>query len=331
VTVAVDSPDRVVEILRARAEHPSAFLTFNDGTEHYVEPSIEGAIAYRPAGRGHLIQLCGPIAAPGDRAPLLESFKRWAASQGRRITAVQLEREDGELYARSGFTVNQFGASYTIDLEAFTLRGTRFMKLRNKLKRSKRLGVSVRELEAGERVDDELDAIDAEWLKSKGRLAKELKFMVGERGGRGASLRRIFVAEHDGRLVAYVTYSPVWGERGGWLYDLTRRRPEAPPGTVDLVFHTALEQLREEGTRWLHLGFTPYVDFSREHAIDGYNPVAHFIMGQMGLHAGFLYPALTQLEFKLKWAPEMSPEYIAWQGNVSPGKLWHLMRVTGSI
>ena len=323
---------RVLELLAGHGDHSSAFLTFNDGTEHYLDPAIDGFVAYRPAGRGHVVQLCGPVSAAADRARLLESFKRWAKEEKRRVTAVQLLREDGELYARSGFTVNQFGTSYGIDLEEFTLRGTRFMKLRNKLKRSKRLGVTVDELAPGERPADELGAVDRGWLRSKGRLAKELKFMVGERAGRGDSQRRVFVARHEGRTIAYVTYSPVHGSRPGWLYDLTRRLPDSPPGTVELIFHTALEQLQAEGVRWLHLGLTPYVGFAHEHEIDGYNRVAHTIMEQMGKRAGFLYPALTQLDFKLKWAPQVvEPEYIAWEGGVNPGALFQLMRVTGSI
>ncbi|HKP92215.1 MAG TPA: DUF2156 domain-containing protein [Thermoleophilaceae bacterium] len=323
---------RVLELLAEHGDHSSAFLTFNDGTEHYLDPAIDGFVAYRPAGGRHVVQLCGPVAAADDRPRLLESFKRWAKSEGRRITAVQLLREDGELYARSGFTVNQFGTSYGIELERFTLRGTRFMKLRNKLKRSKRLGVTVEELAPGERPEAPLAEVDRTWLKAKGRLAKELRFMVGERAGRGAAERRVFVARREGETIAYVTYSPVWGSRPGWLYDLTRRRPDSPPGTVELIFHTALERLQEEGVRWLHLGLTPYVGFSHDHEIPGYNRVAHTIMEQMGRRAGFLYPALTQLDFKLKWAPHVvEPEYIAWEGGVNPGALFQLMRVTGSI
>jgi lysylphosphatidylglycerol synthetase-like protein (DUF2156 family) len=322
----------VLHLLAEHGDHSSAFLTFNDGTEHYLDPAIDGFVAYRPAGRGHVVQLCGPVAEPGDRARLLESFRRWARAQKRRVTAVQLLRDDGELYARSGFTVNQFGTSYGVDLEQFTLRGTRFMKLRNKLKRSKRLGVTVEELAPAERPAAELAAVDRDWLRSKGRLAKELEFMVGERAGRGDSQRRVFVARHEGATIAYVTYSPVHGARPGWLYDLTRRRPDSPPGTVELIFHTALERLQDEGVRWLHLGLTPYVGFAHENEIPGYNRVAHTIMEQMGKRAGFLYPALTQLDFKLKWAPHVvEPEYIAWEGGVNPGALFQLMRVTGSI
>jgi lysylphosphatidylglycerol synthetase-like protein (DUF2156 family) len=327
--------DRVLDLLARHGDHSSAFLTVNDGTEHYLDPEIDGFVAYRESGR-HVIQLCGPVAAPADRARLLESFKAWAKSRRRRITAVQLTLGDAELYATRGFTVNQFGTSYGIDLEDFTLRGTRFMKLRNKLKRSRRLGVTVEELTPEERRDpataEALDRIDADWLAAKGRLAKQLRFMVGERGGRGADQRRVFVARHEGETKAYVTYSPVWGERPGWLYDLTRRRPDAPPGTVELIFHTALERLQEEGVRWLHLGLTPYVDFAWENEIVGHNKVAHVIMEQTGKRAGFLYPALTQLDFKRKWAPHVvEPEYIAWEGGVNPGALFQLMRVTGSI
>src|SRR5436305_6686945 len=116
------------------------------------------------------------------------------------------------MYAQHGFTVNQLGASYSIDLTRFGLRGTRFMRVRNKVKRARRAGVSVREWDLGEQREaagrHSLDEIDRTWLRGKGSLARELAFMVGERDGPAASRRRLFVASDAGRALAYVTYSP---------------------------------------------------------------------------------------------------------------------------
>jgi lysylphosphatidylglycerol synthetase-like protein (DUF2156 family) len=241
------SEPAALSLLRRHSDHPSAFLTINQETVHYQSPGVEGLIAYRPAA-GHLIQLCGPIAAPEERARLLRSFLDWAHQHGKRVVAVQVPRDDAELYRDSGFCVNQFGSSFSIDLEQFTLRGTRFFKLRNKVKRAQREGVTVAECGPQELQDPQIQAalgeIDQRWLRAKGRHVKELTFMIGERGGRGAPYRRAFVAYQGQRVVGYVTYSPSFGAQAGWLYDLTRRAPDAPPGTVELMFLTGLEALR---------------------------------------------------------------------------------------
>jgi len=329
--------DAALDCLRRHCHHSSGFLTLNEGTRRYADPQLDGFIAYRLAGRRHALQLCGPVAAQSDRQPLLRSFLRWAAAERRRVTTVQLTREDAQLYVEHGFTVNQLGASYSIDLARFTLRGTRFMRLRNKVKRARRSGVSVREWDWDEQQDAtarrSLTEIDKAWLRSKGALAKELTFMVGERGGPNARERRLFVASAGGRPIAYVTYSPCFGERPGWLYDLTRRRPDAPAGTVDLLFLTALERVAEEGAGWLHLGLTPLMQLEQRHELPERSsaPTA-WVLRLVARHGQLIYPARSQEQFKLKWAPHaIEPEYIGFAPRVSAGALWQLLRVTRAI
>ncbi|MDP8942511.1 MAG: DUF2156 domain-containing protein [Actinomycetota bacterium] len=335
---AIADPDRrSLDILRRHGDHTSAFLAFNQDTRHYTPADIDGLVAYRAAGRRHLFQLCGPFAAPQDRERLLGSFRAWARSQGRRVTAVQLGRDDALMYANHGFVVNQLGSSYSIDLERFTLRGTKFLKTRNKISRARRIGVTVEELRPEDldrsEIERELADIDAGWLSGKGRHAKELTFMVGERGGRGRPFRRVFVARAEGRAVAYVTYSPCFGERPGWLYDLTRRRADSPPGVIELVFHTALELLRSEGCRWLHLGLTPLVGLSPEHEAPGASSsVVQWLVSQLSARGEAIYPARSQEAFKLKWAPQLiEPEYVAFEGRPRPSAVWRLMRMTRAI
>jgi lysylphosphatidylglycerol synthetase-like protein (DUF2156 family) len=264
---------------------------------------------------------------------VLDEFMERLAADRRRLCAVQLRPHDLDVYARRGFSLNQIGCSYSIDLERFSLRGTRFMKTRNKVSRARRLGLAVEETEDGADRPD-LAAIDAEWLRGKGRHANELAFLVGERGGRGAPLRRIFTASFEGRPVAYVTYSPVLGtEAPGWLYDLTRRRRDAPPGTIELIFVTALERMREEGVRWLHLGLTPFVgieDGLRERSVE--SGAVRLLVAQIGERGRLLYPARTQEAFKMKWAPTLvEPEYIAFEGGPAIGAVVGLMRLTRTI
>jgi lysylphosphatidylglycerol synthetase-like protein (DUF2156 family) len=331
---APDPDATALDVLRRHAEHPSAFLTYNEGTRFY-RASVDGQIAYRAVGRRHLISLCGPMAARDERPQLIEGFRGWGAKQRRRITAVQLLREDAELYADAGFSVNQLGTSYSIDLDGYTLRGTKFMKIRNKISRAKRAGVTVAELTPDEILDPrtqaELDAVDADWLRGKGE--HELAFMIGERGGRGTAHRKIFVARHDGRTVAYATYSPCYGARPGWLYDLTRRRPQAPTGTIEQLFSTALLELQAAGCAWLHLGLTPFAGLSREHDVEhSSSPVVSAIMRQIAERGQFLYPGASQAAFKLKWQPQVTePEYIAFDPRVSVGAVWHLLRETRTI
>jgi lysylphosphatidylglycerol synthetase-like protein (DUF2156 family) len=264
------------EMLRRYGSHSSAFLAMNSGNHRFRTDGVDGFVPYREAGRRHLFQLGGPVCAVRDQSSLLTALLARAGSERRRVAAVQLSRPQAELHAGHGFVVNQFGASFSIALDGYSLGGQRMVKVRNMVNRARREGVSVAEVPAGERDGEDvtaaLDAVDAAWLRAKGRHVKELEFLIGERGGPGAPHRRLFTAVHEGRTVGYVSYSPVFGEHAGWLYDLTRRLPDAPPGTVELLFATALRQFQDEGCGWLHLGFTPFVQLGPDTAAPGPAP-----------------------------------------------------------
>jgi lysylphosphatidylglycerol synthetase-like protein (DUF2156 family) len=327
--------ERGFDQFRRLGESSSGFLVFNREMEHFQASERDALIAYRRIGRRHLVQLCGPFAAAADQGPAIDEFLAFAAAEKRRVTAVQLRVDDARAYARRGFSVNQLGSSFSIELDRFTLRGKAFVKVRNKVSRARRAGVVVTELrDEGEA--PALAEIDKEWLRQKGRLVHELAFLVGQRGGRGAPFRRVFLASCEGRPLAYLTYAPVYGsERPGWLYDLTRRRADTPPGTIELLFTTALEKVRGEGAKWLHLGLTPLVGLDTEvtpDLADARNPTIARVFRALRARGSAVYPAATQEAFKLKWGPTViEPEFVAFQRGPSLGAFVGLLRLTKSI
>jgi lysylphosphatidylglycerol synthetase-like protein (DUF2156 family) len=316
-----DRDGDLLRVLSSHGDHSSAFLTLNDGNSYHRADGTEGVVPYRPVGRRYWVQLGGPCAAPDERDLLWTSFLAGARAAGRRVVAVQLHGEAAARAAGTGFSVTQFGTSYSLELADLTLRGRRFVKTRNMVSRSRREGATVAEVGVdvapGPELDAQLDAIDRGWLRDKGRHVRELQFLVGQRGGRFAAHRRLFVALVDGRAVAYVSYSPVPGSRPGWLYDLTRRRTDAPPGVIEHVFFEAAQRLAADGARWMHLGLTPFVGLDPAHRIAGANSlVLEQGLQWLGAHASWVYPAAGQLAFKLKWDPSVAtPEYVAMPGH----------------
>jgi lysylphosphatidylglycerol synthetase-like protein (DUF2156 family) len=331
-------PGTVAGILARHAENPSAFLALNDETRHFTVDGVDGVIAYRLAGRRTIVQLGGVFADPADQALLLAAFLDAAHVQRRKVVAVQLMRQDAELYATYGFTVNQFGADYARALSGFSLRGKKHMQLRNKVSRARRAGVSVVPVAsvaspAGDRVGPQLDEIDRLWLRSKGRHVKELTLMVGQRGGPAQPSRRLFAAlDEAGTVLAYVSFSPVYGTRSGWLHDLSRRRPDAPPGVLELIVVTAIEAFQAEQAPYLHFGFTPFTSLSPEHEVAGASRVTARILRFLAKHGSAVYPAAAQLAYKEKWGLDLvQPEYIAFQGGISLRRVWSLLRATNAV
>ncbi len=322
-------------VMEKLGQSSSMFLALNEGNRYFSVADRPGLIAYRPAGRRYWVQFTGACAADADRGPLDHAFADAARAAGKRVLAVQLNRADAERAAAADWVVNQLGCSYSIDLAEFSLRGQKFVKTRNMIARSRREGVTVSD--ASDRLADpefaaQLDGIDAAWLRDKGRHVKELRLMIGERGGAMQDQRRLFVAEAEGRVVAYISYSPVYGERAGWLYDLTRRAPDAPPGVIEHVFSEAAQTFRDENARWLHLGLTPFIGLGPEYAMPTASRLLTSALSLIGERGSALYPAKSQLAFKLKWRPHsVTPEYIAFPRRVRLRDVLCLALVTNSL
>ncbi|MEV6509164.1 DUF2156 domain-containing protein [Streptomyces sp. NPDC051642] len=320
----------VFETLVRHSDNPSSFLALNQGNEYFRDPRFDGTCVYRRSGR-HLLQFAGPFAAEEQRAGLLDAFA--AQARPRRLVAVQLQRADAELYGAHGFTVNQLGASYAVDLARFTLRGSAFVRLRNKISRARRAGLEVVEAPsvADDEVQSELDLIDRAWLQGKGG-AKELRFLVGERTGLAQRHRRLFVGRIGGVALGYISYSPVFGSRPGWLHDLSRRSPDAPPGVMEALNATAMERMSADGAGWLHFGFTPFTGLSDEHELPCASRTFTRCVRLLAQHGERIYPAAAQLEYKRKWAPHVVlPEYIAFQGRPGLSAVWQLLRATRAL
>jgi lysylphosphatidylglycerol synthetase-like protein (DUF2156 family) len=334
MTARLEQHDPRLGVLERHGTNPSGFLALNEGNRFFRSDGIDGFVAYRDTGRGLWIQFGGPFAADGDREPLLRGFLEFSRQRRARVVGVQLLREDAELQVRLGYRANQVGCSYSLPLDSLTLAGRRFVKTRNMVSRSRREGVEVVELGVDpcevEDLEGQLDAVDAAWLRAKGRFVPELHFFVGERHGPFHPKRRVFVALLAGEIIAYITYSPVYGRHPGWLYDLTRRKPTAPPGVIEHIFTEAAGRMRSEGAEWLHLGLTPFVDMSDEHEVlvavsRPLQRLLRFLSGRGGL----VYPAASQLAFKRKWQPTLvQPEYVVTPGRPRATDAWRLMKVT---
>jgi len=326
-TLGNAAPDPVLEAIGryAGADNPSAFLALNLETSRYVQPGLPGVILYRQSGR-YLVQFGGPFAPDDSYDELLRRFLDHAEGQGRVPVAVQLQRADAPRYAEHGFTVNQVGASYAVDLDGFSLHGNKFMRLRNKISRALRNGLRIDEVTIAD-WSDELGEIDQAWLSSKGEHAAPLAFLVGQLGGPAQRHRRLFLGRIGERPVGYISYSPVFGARAGWMHDLSRRVPGGSPGVMEAINCAAIQVFRAEGAGWLHFGFTPFSGLDDRFELPGHSPGLRWFMRFLWAEGAAIYPAQTQYAYKQKWSPDVViPEYFACPGRASVAGFAHVFR-----
>lgn len=345
-------------------DHPSGYLALATQNSFFSQPPAAGFIAYRRHGR-HLFLFGGVHAPEAQRASLLDAFLAHAARLDCAVVAVQLRLPQLALFATRGFTVNPLGTSFGLHLPDFRLAGTRRMKLRNKIGRARRLGLRVREL--GRELPRSpasfaaLQAISDRWLRRKGK--KELDFMIGELGtlvteASDDRRRRIFVVEQaepvapseavaplankyqhkkdhqfSNSWLGFITYVPVYGQHPGYLHDLTRRLPEAPPGAMELCNAEAMARLQAEGARYLHFGFTPFITRPEDADLPAINSSSWLDLAirLLARYGRLVYPAQSQADYKRKWGPDLiEPEYVAAQA-LSLRAIWDLLRLTRSL
>jgi lysylphosphatidylglycerol synthetase-like protein (DUF2156 family) len=313
-------------------DHPSGFLALSCRNQLFGIPNHPGLISYRDQGKHRV--LFGGVHAPAEaREPLLRAFLADCLAARRRPLAVQVRAPQVQLFADLGFTVNRLGASYGLPITEHRLSGGARVKLRQKVRRAERLGLQVFELGVDLPRDAQafarLDDLSAAWLADKGK--PELDFMIGELGAPTERRRRVFVAvDADGEWVGFITYVPAWGQRPGFLHDLTRRRPDAPPGALELCNHVALERFREEGVEFLHFGFTPFI-CGPEPELACASGVVRWVIDLLARRGRLVYPAQDQVRYKRKWAPSVvESEWIAFRP-VSLRAIYDLLRVTRSL
>jgi lysylphosphatidylglycerol synthetase-like protein (DUF2156 family) len=308
-TIEQTSVHRAIERF---GDNPSAFLALNTGNRYFASPRLSGVVVYRQVGR-YFVQFGGPFADPEHYDALLSSFLDFTREQHREVVAIQLQQADAPVYAEHGFTVNQVGASYAVDLAEFTICGTRFMRLRNKIARAYHSGLRVMEARLAD-WSEAVAEVDRSWLASKGEHVKPLEFLVGEHGGPMQEDRRLFLGLCDDKLVGYISYSPVYGKRSGWLHDLSRRLSGDPPGIMEAINSAAIEKFRSESVAWLHFGFTPFTNLRAEFEVPGYSRAFNWFMHWLGRNGSMVYPAASQLAYKSKWGPHaVIPEYVAFE------------------
>jgi lysylphosphatidylglycerol synthetase-like protein (DUF2156 family) len=293
-------------------DHTSGFLALSAQNRRYTIDGVPGFIAFREQGK-HLISIGGVHAPPDVRELLLDGCLSEAEARGRHLLAVQVPEGQAQMFVSRGFTVNQMGSSYGCRLKQFSLKGSRHVKLRNKLKRARKAGMYVREvgseIPANEATFARIHGVSDAWLRRKKK--KELEFMVGEIGGPEDRERRTFlVFDRQHRMLGFITYVPVWGKYPGYLHDLTRRLPDSPPGAIELCNLFAIERFAAEGVEHLHFGFTPFIVDAARRPFE--KPILAWVIRMLGRYGKHVYPAQSQVKYKLKWGPDIiEREFIA--------------------
>ena len=335
--MGVINMDNTENILAEYSSHPSSYLALNKKVSVFQPKGYSGIIAYRDQGRFR-IGVAGISSPHEEKIELLKLFMAKAKSSKKYVIMVQCGMEDAIILSENGFVVNQLGSSYLKLIDNYTLSGSRFVKLRNKISRAKRAHITIKEvgvdIPANTELQSQIRTIDIEWLKKK--KSSELEFLIGEIGNIDKGLpvsKRLFVACKDQTTVAYILYSRTYGNYKGWMHDLTRRANSAPVGVMEHINSYAMDKFKNEGETYLHFGFTPLADLDKSNENEFSNSrIFGHMSSWLSRHGAFIYPMETQLKYKKKWYPDVRfCEYIAFEGRFRFVGLLQFLKLTKII
>ena len=306
----------------------NSYVLLEGPKSYFTSPGVDGFLAYQLSG-GIALIAGDPVCAPHQARRLIHDF---TSAMKRPVGAYQVSPLMLEAFREEGFADVQIGKEAIFDLDRFTVSGGKMELVRAATNKARRDGVVVSEHQpfakgAGE-INDELREISADWLKGKGN--HELGFVLGSVGLEQPSAKRYFIARSKKRIEGFVVCEPIYG-RSGYYLDVTRRRPDAVRGTMELLTTEILRLLREEGYHMASMGLAPLAllddpDLENHYVL---TRLMRFVYERVNLNYDFklLY------RYKAKYHPHTwEPRYFCFnQRRLSLGMLYAVIQVRNAI
>jgi phosphatidylglycerol lysyltransferase len=301
------SEKEVLSFLRRFGHNTNSFLLAYGGCDWFRSYTPSGLIAYARSGRTCV--LAGdPLCCREDILPVLQLFSQQVGSQYR-IALVLVSSWLVPQLKQAGYAVIEVGTDAFFDLQTWRPRGDRAKKVRSAVNLARRSGITVTPYQVvngrAPYLEEQMQACAEAWLASQRGFT--IRFFSAVRPLEWAEEKRSFLAWHEGRLIGFVTCSPIYA-RNGWYIEDIIRHPDVLYGTTELLITTALESLREEGFSVATLGLSPFANSCRDIGHPGRMRVLSAILTALtpfynfrGLH-----------HYKKKFAPSWwEPVYVA--------------------
>jgi phosphatidylglycerol lysyltransferase len=272
----------------------------------YCPPGADGCVVYGLIGRTAVV-VGDPIASADSRDAVLGAFLERSHRLDRVVTFYQATTVVRPALVQRGYRLFRVGQEAIIDLETFSLAGSRRANLRHTITRAGRGGLTVRFYRHGisgdnaQLVLDELAKIDEAWRRHTG---PRLGFTIGEFDRNELSELPIAVAfEAQNQPVAFTSFRPT-GSDGGWVLDLMRRTPDGVPGAVEWCIAEAALAFRSGGSGELSLGLAPLAGLT---VLEG--SVPERVMALASRLVRPWYDVSSLAFFKAKFDPRWEPRY----------------------
>ncbi len=269
--------------------------------------SISGRsfLMYGVQGRSW-IALSDPVGEANEFAELVWRFVEMARDGGGRAAFYQISPGLLSHCVDAGLRAFKLGELAMVDLESFNLKGGKLSGLRQSYNRGVRDGLTfeIIERENVPAVMEALRGVSDAWLQH--HATREKTFSLGAFEPHYIASQPVAVVKIEEKIVAFATLMVTDTLAEGTI-DLMRFLPEAPKATMDFLFVSILNGLKEKGYRRFNLGMAPLSGMARREVA----PVWDRVGGALFEHGERFYNFKGLRAFKSKFHPRWEPRYLA--------------------
>ncbi|MGB7068571.1 MAG: DUF2156 domain-containing protein [Pyrinomonadaceae bacterium] len=293
--------ERARELVLRHGWNTTCFQIVNPGIEYWFGDDGESVVGFVTSGKSRVVA-GAPVCSEASLPAAVKAFEGDASDSGLGVCYFGAEaRLEGVLRDSKEHARVLLGAQPVWHPANWPRIMAGRASLRAQFNRARNKGVEIREWSIEKATNNPLllECLEA-WFTLKG--LPPLHFVIEPETLGRLENRRIFVAEHNSRVAAFLVLSPI-PTRNGWLTEQFPHHPKAPNGTVELMMDAAVRQLGDEGYEYVTLGLSP---LSKRADIEKFdNPVwLRMLLAWMRKHGQRFYNFDGLDAFKAKMTPE---------------------------
>lgn len=307
------------------------YLATDPDRRYFFGSDGEGVVAVRRKGR--YLYVTGGLLAPRDRREcLLDEFLDFVKGNRWHVTFMNVPRNEARLFRNRGLQISKFGEEPLIQLSEVQWRGKAYEWLRRQENGCKRQGVEIREIDPNPFDPYYCDKIVPRLLEiSQTHIAqtlhqRELEFFVGRFRPLQMGRRRLFVAERDAKIMAFIVCNPALSGNL-WAIEIYRRSADAVRGVIPFAMLQAMRQLQQEGVPYVSLSLVPCLRC--EQAVTGDSWIARPTAVFCWKHLNWLFDFRGIYHFKSRFRPDYREMYLAAAPRITVGSMLAMGRMFG--
>lgn len=272
-------------------------------------PEVKGLIGYH-TNRGCAVVFGDPVCALEERDDLVQAFHNFCEKQRKNVVYLVASEEFARwIQEKQSVALITFGEELYLDpqCDPKARTGKNGISLRGKLRHAEKSGVTVQEYHGtAPDLEHKIQDVASQWLQHRHgpQIYISRVRLFDERFG-----KRWFYAQQGDRIVGGIVLNRLQAKQG-WVLDRIMTIPDAPQGTSEILVVSILEQLAQEGCRFLTFGATNGPDLG---TISGFNKCTSFLAHNLYKASLKFFNLHRRSKYWEKFHPQSTPSFLVFK------------------